>query len=67
MLSIVAIRTVPRYRDYFQRRVNEGKSKMHVIVAVARKILSVLYAILKNGIPYDPDWEVNRHFAMARH
>ncbi|PIW40663.1 MAG: hypothetical protein COW22_00530 [Chloroflexi bacterium CG15_BIG_FIL_POST_REV_8_21_14_020_46_15] len=67
MLSIVAIRTVPRYRDYFQRRVNEGKSKMHVIVAVARKLLSVLYAILKNGIPYDPDWEVNRHFAMARH
>jgi len=40
---------------------------MHVIVAVARKLLSVLYAILKNGIPYDPDWEVNRHFAMARH
>jgi len=67
MLSIVAIRTVPRYRDYFQRRVNEGKSKMHVIVAVARKLLSVLYAILKKGIPYDPDWEVNRHFAMARH
>lgn len=67
MLSIGAIRNVPRYRDYFQRRVNEGKSKMHVIVAVARKLLSVLYAILKKGIPYDPDWEVNRHLAMARH
>jgi len=66
MLSIVAIRNVPRYRDYFQRRVNEGKAKMHVIVAVARKLLSVLYAILKKGIPYDPDWEVNRHLAMAR-
>jgi len=65
MLSIVAIRSVPRYRAYFQQRVKEGKAKMHIIIAVARKLLSVLYAILKKGIPYDPDWEVNRHFAMA--
>ena len=66
MLSIAAIRSVPRYRDYFQRRVEAGKAKMHVIVAVARKLLSALYAILKKGIPYDPNWEVNRHFAPAR-
>jgi hypothetical protein len=39
---------------------------MHVIVAIGRKLLSVFYAILKRGIPYDPDWEVNRHFAPAR-
>jgi len=67
MLSIVSIRTVPRYRAYFQQRVKEGKAKMHIIIAVARKLLSVFYAILKKGIPYDPNWEVNRHFAMARH
>ena len=66
MLSIVAIRAVPRYRSYFQRRVAEGKPKMHVIVAVARKLLSVFYAILKRGLPYDPSWEVNCHFAPAR-
>lgn len=67
MLSIVSIRTVPRYRAYFRQRVKEGKAKMHIIIAVARKLLSVFYAILKKGIPYDPNWEVNRHFAMARH
>lgn len=66
MLSILSIRTVPRYQAYFQRRVAEGKSKMHILVAVGRKLLSVFYAILKRGIPYDPDWEVNRHFAPAR-
>lgn len=66
MLSIVAIRTVPRYHAYFERRVREGKAKMHIIVAVARKLLSVFYAILKKGIPYDPNWEVNRHVAPAR-
>lgn len=66
MLSIVSIRTVPRCSAYFQRRVAEGKAKMHVIVAIGRKLLSVFYAILKKGIPYDPDWEVNRHLALAR-
>jgi transposase len=66
MLSIVAIRSVPRYRAYFQRGVEAGKAKMHVIVAVGRKLLSAFYTILKRGIPYDPNWEVNRHFALAR-
>jgi len=67
MLSIVSVRTVPCYRAYFQRRVAEGKAKMHILVAVGRKLLSVLYAILKKGIPYDSNWEVNRHLALARH
>jgi len=66
MLSIVAIRTVPHYRAYFQRRVQPGKTKIHIIVAVGRKLLSVFHAILKRGVPYDPNWEVNRHFALAR-
>lgn len=67
MLSISAIRIVPRYRAYFHRRVEAGKGKMDVIVAVGRKLLSVFYAILKRGVPYDPDWEVNgRHSALAR-
>ncbi|MCK4960971.1 MAG: IS110 family transposase [Anaerolineales bacterium] len=67
MLSIAAIRVVPRYRAYFQHRVEAGKAKMDIIVAVGRKLLSVFYAILKRGIPYDPNWEVNScHFALAR-
>jgi len=67
MLSIAAIRAIPRYHTYFQRRIEAGKAKMDIIVAVGRKLLSVFYAILKRGIPYNPDWEVNRcHFALAR-
>ena len=66
MLSIVAIRVIPRYRDYFERRVKEGKAKMHILVAVGRKLLSVFYAILKKTLPYDPEWEVNRRLALAR-
>lgn len=67
MLSILAIRNAPRYREYFERRVKEGKAKMHILVAVGRKLLSALYAILKRGLPYDPNWEENRHLALARY
>ena len=67
MLSILAIRTVPRYRVYFQRRVGEGKAKMHILVAVGRKLLSALYSMLKTGVDYDPNWEENSRTALARH
>ena len=50
MLSILSIRNVPRYREYFERRVKEGKAKMHILVAIGRKLLSALYAILKRNI-----------------
>lgn len=66
MLSISAIRYVPRYREYFQRRVSEGKAKMHILVAVGRKLLSALYALLKSGMPYDPKWEETSRLALAR-
>ena len=67
MLSIFAVQFVPRYREYFQRRVSEGKAKMHIIVAVGRKLLSALYAMLKSGMAYDPNWEENSRPALARH
>jgi transposase len=67
MLSVRAIRAVPRYREYFERRVREGKAKMHILVAVGRKLLSALYAILKKGVPYNPNWEDRANIAVAGH
>jgi transposase len=52
MLAVMAVATVPAYRDYFQRRTVAGKKKMHTIVAVGRKLLSVIYAFLKTGKRY---------------
>ncbi len=65
MLSVFSVRVVPLYREYFQRRVTEGKAKMHILIAVGRKILSTLYAMLKKGVPYDPNWEENGRIAVA--
>ena len=55
MLAILAVNTVPAYKDFLRRRTAAGKKKMHTIVAVGRKILSVIYAVLKTGIPYNPE------------
>ena len=55
MLAIMAVKTVPVYRDYFHQRTAAGKKKMNTIVAVGRKLLSVIYAVLKTGRPYIPE------------
>ncbi len=66
MLSVLAVRMVPRYREYFARRVREGKAKMYILVAVGRKLLSVLYSMLKKGVPYDSNWEEKSRIASGR-
>lgn len=55
MLSLSAVRFVPEYQVYYQRRLAAGKNKMKTLVAVGRKLLSVIFAILRTGIPYDPE------------
>jgi transposase len=67
MLSIHAIKNVPRYRLYFTTRVEEGKAKMHILIAIGRKLLSVLYTMLKKGVSYNPNWEEVGHLAAAGH
>lgn len=61
MMAIVAVRWVPEYRTYFNQRVGAGKNKMKTLVAIGRKLLSVVYAILRTGQPY----EVKRYLQQA--
>lgn len=61
MLAIQAVRSVPAYKEYFQQRTAAGKKKMHSIVAVGRKLLSVIYAVLKTGKPYQAAPKVSGH------
>jgi transposase len=66
MLAIRAIHAVAPFRDYFQRRTAAGKKKMHSIVAVARKILSAIYAILKKVNLTILQQEIPGNLALAR-
>ena len=54
MLAVHAVSRSGPFQEYFQRRTAEGKNKMDSWVAVGRKLLTTLYAILKTGRPYDP-------------
>ena len=44
----------PHLRAFAQRLAAAGKAKMTVVAAVMRKLLVLVYAILKSGRPYDP-------------
>lgn len=54
MLAVSAIRCVPEYREYYQRCIDAGKNKTKTLVAVGRKLLSIMRAVLLSGQPYDP-------------
>ena len=53
MLAVTSVRHPGPYRTYFDRRTAVGKNKMHSLVAIGRKLLATIYAILKTGRPYD--------------
>jgi transposase len=49
----------PHLRAFAQRLTAAGKAKMTVVAAVMRKLLVLVYAILKSGHPYDPTFGYN--------
>jgi transposase len=46
----------PHLRRFAARLTQAGKAKMVVVAAVMRKLLVLIYAILKSGHPYDPNY-----------
>lgn len=46
----------PHLHRFAQRLSDSGKAKMTVVAAVMRKLLVLIYAILKSGHPYDPNY-----------
>jgi transposase len=60
MLAVGAVRHPGPYRDYFLRRTLAGKNKMDSLVAIGRKLLTTIYAILKTGRAYDPAYVPHR-------
>ena len=43
------------FYDYYQKKRGEGKSHREALVAVSRKLVHVIYAVLTKQQPYDPD------------
>ena len=54
--AIVAQRHNPIIQVFAQRLLAAGKSKMQVVAAVMRKLLHLVFGILKSGQPFDPHY-----------
>lgn len=54
MGAMVAARWNPQLKAFHQRLVAAGKPKMVAIIAVARKLLTILNAIIRDGRPWQP-------------
>lgn len=52
LCAMVAIQCDPELRNYFQRKVKEGKSKMLVINAVRNKLVHRITAVVKRQTPF---------------
>lgn len=54
MAAMVARRCNPCLKAFFDRLVATGKAKMTALIAVARKLLTILNAILRDQKPWQP-------------
>ena len=52
--AITAIRYCPSCKAYAERLAARGKPKKVIIGAVMRKLVHIIYGVLKHRTPYDP-------------
>lgn len=50
----------PVMRDFAERLAERGKTNMAIICACMRKLLHLVYGVLKTGLPFDPNYEKKR-------
>lgn len=53
--AFVAVGCDPTSKTFYQRKRREGKSHHQAVLALARRRVNVLHAILRNREPYQPD------------
>lgn len=56
MAALSAIRMKGELRDYFERKVAEGKNKMTVINAVRSKIINRIFALIRDNRKYEKSY-----------
>ncbi len=59
MAAVSATRYVPDIKQYYERKVGEGKHKMAVINAIRNKLIQRVMAIIKRGTPYEENYLKN--------
>lgn len=52
LAAFVSVRYNQELKEYYQRRIKEGKSKMSVINIIGAKLISRMFAVVKKQTPY---------------
>ena len=55
MPALTAMRFNPIIKNFSERLSNTGKSKMVIVIAAMRKLLHIIYGVLKNETPFNKD------------
>lgn len=53
-LSQISNRGIPKARTYFQKKVSEGKSKLHALTCLKRQISDIIWSMLQGQRAYYP-------------
>lgn len=48
-----AIRSVAELKEYYQKKVGQGKNKMSVINAVRNKLIAMVLSVIKRNTPFE--------------
>lgn len=59
MAALSAIKMKGELRDYFERKVAEGKNKMTVVNAVRAKIINRIFALIRENRNYEKTFNLN--------
>lgn len=51
--AFIASRTCPVSRAFYQRKRAEGKPHKQALIALARRRINVIWAVLRDGVPFD--------------
>lgn len=57
MPALAAIRYNPVIKPFYENLVSRGKPKKAAVVASMRKLVHIIYGVLKNETPFDPNWD----------
>jgi transposase len=64
LAALSSTRYVPDLKQYYERKVAEGKSKMSVLNAIRNKILQRVIAVVNRGTPYVENYaEINLEYS----
>jgi transposase len=65
MPALVALRYNPLIRDLDHRLRSQGKPRMLIVGAAMRKLLHLVFGVLKSGLPFNPTHST--HFLLPAH